>query len=131
MNRNLSWVVLGAAGALLSVGADEARSQADTSSLQGNAENGKALYMSYGCYACHGHTGETGSGARLNPPRFVLPAFIAYVRNPPRISGGPFAMPAYAGDTVTDQVLVDIYAYIESLPSGSPPLADIALLNDL
>jgi hypothetical protein len=40
-------------------------------------------------------------------------------------------MPAYGGETVTDQVLADIYAYLESLESGSLPLDDIPLLDDL
>ena len=105
-----------------------AHAQADPSSLQGNATRGKERYVEFGCYACHGHTGETGDGARLNPPRFARAAFIAYIRNPPPISAGPFRMPAYGGETVTDQVLADIYAYLESLPSGTPALEDIDLL---
>jgi mono/diheme cytochrome c family protein len=105
--------------------------QAAEETPKGNADNGETLYHSYGCYACHGHTGETGIGAQLNPSRFPQEAFIAYVRNPPRISSGPFRMPAYGGETVTDQVLADIYAYLESLESGSLPLDDIPLLDDL
>ena len=31
-----------------------------TSPVTGNAENGKALYYSHGCYGCHGFNGETG-----------------------------------------------------------------------
>jgi len=124
-----SGFVLLATGSLFLAG--EAESQSSAAALRGNIDSGKALYVSYSCYACHGNTGETGSGARLNPPRFEQAAFIAYIRNPPTIGGGPFRMPAYGGETVTDQVLADIYAYLESLPSGTPPLADIPLLNDL
>lgn len=105
--------------------------QSPAGSIQGNAQAGQAQYMSYGCYACHGHTGETGDGARLNPPRFEQAAFIAYVRNPPPVSASPFRMPAYGGETVTDQVLADIYAYLASLESATPPLEDISLLNEL
>src|SRR5579862_6077855 len=36
---------------------------APTSPVTGNAANGKALYFSYGCYACHGYNGETGARA--------------------------------------------------------------------
>ena len=128
MNKVLSVCVFMAA---VSVSADVAKSQSDTASLRGDAEAGKVQYMSYGCYACHGHTGETGDGAKLNPPRFEQPGFIAYVRNPPPLSAGPFRMPAYGGDSVTDQVLADIYAFLESLESSTPPLEDISLLNDL
>src|ERR1700735_272356 len=34
-----------------------------TSPVTGNAAAGKALYYSYGCYACHGYNGETGARA--------------------------------------------------------------------
>ena len=130
MNRSLaSLVVAGAIATLLVASKVEAQSSADV--LRGDPDSGKVLYQTYGCYACHGHTGETGDGARLNPPRFELPAFIAYIRNPPPLSSGPFRMPAYGGETVTDQVLADIYAYLASLESGTPPLDDITLLNDL
>ncbi len=108
-----------------------AQSQTDLGALEGDADAGAEHFLSFGCYACHGFTGETGStGVQLNPSRFPQVAFIAYVRNPPPISGGPFAMPAYAGSSVTDQVLADIYAYLESLPSGTPPLESIGLLSD-
>src|ERR1700689_4800119 len=34
-----------------------------TSPVTGNASAGKALFYSYGCYACHGYNGETGARA--------------------------------------------------------------------
>jgi mono/diheme cytochrome c family protein len=125
----ISCFVLATTGAQLVAGV--AQSQSSVAPLRGDAERGKADYESFGCYSCHGHTGETGAGARLNPPRLERAAFIAYVRNPPPISGGPFRMPAYGGEAVTDQVLADIFAYLQSLDSGTPPLEDIALLNGL
>jgi mono/diheme cytochrome c family protein len=115
----------------LSVLSADAAAQAPEVTPTGNIDSGKVLYHNYGCYACHGHTGETGVGAQLNPSRFLQAAFIAYVRNPPRISSGPFRMPAYGGETVTDQVLADIYAYLESLDSGTVPVDEIPLLEDL
>ncbi len=130
MKRTLcASLALIAAGSLLLAG--QVQSQSSTASLRGDVETGRAQYVSFGCYSCHGHTGETGASARLNPPRFEQPAFIAYVRNPPPISGGPFRMPAYGGEAVTDQVLANIYAFLESLDSGTPPLEDIDLLNEL
>src|SRR5579863_312578 len=36
---------------------------APTSPVTGNAAAGKALYYTYGCYACHGYNGETGARA--------------------------------------------------------------------
>jgi len=111
-----------------------AQSSVATALLKGNAENGKILYQQFSCYACHGHTGETGSGTRLNPPRFDQAGFIAYIRSPSgrMIGTGPSAMmPAYASEVVTDKKLADIYSYIASIPSGSPPLESIPLLYDM
>ncbi len=34
---------------------------APTSPVTGNAASGKALFSTYGCYACHGYNGETGA----------------------------------------------------------------------
>ena len=124
--RSLWWLVAAA-----TLGSATALSQTDLSALTGDAEKGRAQYHSFGCYACHGFTGETGqTGVQLNPPRLPQVAFITYVRNPPLVSTGNFRMPAYGGDIVTDQSLADIYAFLESLPSGTPPLDDIELLRD-
>lgn len=97
---------------------------------EGDPDRGQMLYQTYSCYACHGHTGETGTGTRLNPPRFDQATFMTYVRNPSgriirRGAGG--WMPPYKG--VSDQNLADIYAWLSSLPSYSPPLEGIPLLN--
>ena len=130
MRKSISGAVpLLAAGALF--GTLSAQSQTDLGAIEGDPDAGREHYLTFGCYACHGFTGETGStNTQLNPPRFPQVAFITYVRNPPQISGGPFAMPAYGGDDVTDQVLADIYAWLESLPSGTPPLESIELLSE-
>src|SRR2546426_12671530 len=40
--------------------AQRGNTQAPTSPVTGSAANGKALYYSYRCYACHGYNGETG-----------------------------------------------------------------------
>lgn len=98
---------------------------------QGDPDRGRTLYQAYSCYACHGHTGETGTGTRLNPPRFDQATFIAYVRNPSgriirRGAGG--WMPPYKSG-VSDQDLVDIYTWLLSMPTHSPPLEEIPLLT--
>lgn len=93
--------------------------------LQGDAARGREMFVDYTCYACHGYTGETGSGARLNPPRLNQAGFIAYVRNPPN----PDRMPPYRQQEVTDQNLADIFAFITSLKSNSPEVEDIPLLE--
>ena len=88
---------------------------------------GEQLFEDYTCYGCHGYTGETGRGPRLNPPRLRQGRFIAYLRNPPN----PRQMPPYRQEDVSDQKLADIYAFLESLPSASPDAEDIPVLRNL
>ena len=106
--------------------------QADTEKIEGNVQRGEKLYLDYSCWSCHGYTGETGTGNRLNPLRFNLEGFISYVRRPPRPllpHGVGMRMLAYDGPEVSDQNLGDIYTYLKSLPSGSPPIEEIPLLQ--
>jgi ubiquinol-cytochrome c reductase cytochrome c subunit len=91
---------------------------------RGDAENGKKLFTSSGCYECHGRQaqGSRYSGPRLGPDPIALPAFRAYVRAPKG------QMPPYTGKVLTDAELADIHAFLESLPA--PPAAKtIPLLN--
>lgn len=103
------------------------RSEPPQAGLRGNVERGRELFVDYHCYACHGYTGETGSGARLNPPRLNQSGFIAYLRNPPR----PNQMPPYRQEEATDQNLADIFAFISGLESNSPPVDDIEILSSI
>lgn len=99
----------------------------DPAGLEGDAERGAALFEDYTCYGCHGYTGETGRGPRLNPPRLRQAQFIGYLRNPPN----PRQMPPYRQAEVSDQKLADIYAFLESLPSASPNAEDIPVLREI
>jgi mono/diheme cytochrome c family protein len=88
----------------------------------GNAQNGKKIFDSYGCYQCHGHAGQGGVGPRIAPRPIPFAAFEKYVRHP---SG---EMPPYTVKVVSDHDLADIYAFLESIPQ--PPAAkDIPLLH--
>jgi mono/diheme cytochrome c family protein len=89
----------------------------------GNAENGKKLFLRDGCWECHGYAGQgSRDGARIASTALNAQGLIRYVRRP---SG---AMPAYVDKVITDQELTDIWAYLKTLP-GSKPLKDIPLLN--
>ena len=99
----------------------------DAGALEGDAERGAALFEDYTCYGCHGYTGETGRGPRLNPPRLRQGQFIGYLRNPPN----PRQMPPYRQADVSDQKLADIYAFLTSLPPASPEAEDIPVLRDI
>ena len=91
----------------------------------GNAQNGKKLFMSDGCYECHGRQGQgaaqTGA-TRIGPPQLSFDGFQSYVRKPIN------QMPPYSSKAIPDQDLADIYAYLKSIPMP-PKGKDIPLLN--
>jgi mono/diheme cytochrome c family protein len=91
----------------------------------GNAQSGKKLFMSDGCYECHGRQGQgaaqTGA-ARIGPPQLSFEGFQNYVRKPTN------QMPPYTSKAIPDQDLSDIYAYLKSIPMP-PKGKDIPLLN--
>lgn len=91
----------------------------------GNAERGKPLYLSYGCYACHGYNAQTGNGPRLQPPRLNPAQFQLYIRAPRSMQ-----MPAYTAKVLSEAEAADIYAYVTSLPR-EPELQDVPLLRQL
>ena len=89
-----------------------------------NVENGKRIFTKYGCYECHGRQNQGGwrEGPRIGP--LPYPSFSSYVRKP---SGN---MPPYTEKVVSNQELMDIYAFLQSLPKP-PALQTIPLLlND-
>ena len=91
----------------------------------GNAENGKRVFLRDGCWECHGYAGQgSRDGARLASTALTAQALIRYVRRP---AG---AMPAYIDKVISDQELTDIWAYVKSLP-GPKPVKDVPLLNEL
>ena len=96
---------------------------AASESLKGNADNGKRLFLSYGCYQCHGYQGVGAAIApRIGPPPISFAALLRYVRTP---TG---QMPPYTAKVVSDKDLADIYAFLQSVKQ--PPAAkEIPLLN--
>ena len=102
-----------------------ARAQSSDAPPAGNAQNGKKLFMSDGCYECHGRMGQgaaqTGA-ARIGPPLLSFEVFQGYVRAPGN------NMPPYSSKALPDKDLADIYAYLKSIPMP-PKGKDIPLLN--
>jgi mono/diheme cytochrome c family protein len=88
----------------------------------GNAEKGKLLFTKDGCFQCHGREGQGSnmSGPRIAPNPVPLEVLISYVRKP---TG---EMPPYTAKVISDQELIDIYAYLQSRPL--PPTAKAAPL---
>jgi mono/diheme cytochrome c family protein len=95
------------------------------SAPSGNAQNGRKLFVSYGCYECHDREGQggAGTGPRLAPKPLPFAALSAYVRHP---AG---QMPPYTAKVVSDKDLADIYAFLLSIPQP-PPVKSIPLLNN-
>jgi mono/diheme cytochrome c family protein len=115
---------LAAAYAFLKSSQPAQPSAASAGSLNGNAEDGKKLYMADGCYECHGTVGQGSTqtgGARIGPPAISLDAMIQYVHHP---TG---QMPPYTDKVITDQQLADIYTYLKA--QQQPAAKDIPLLN--
>jgi ubiquinol-cytochrome c reductase cytochrome c subunit len=88
----------------------------------GNADEGKKLFASVGCYQCHGYEaqGSNATGPRLGPRPMAFAAFSRYVRQP---TG---QMPPYTAKVLSDADLANIYAFIQSRPE---PAKEIPLLR--
>jgi len=90
----------------------------------GDTTRGKDLFeKTYRCYACHGFDGQTGS-PRLVPMQMTEQAFVAFLRKPPRE-----AMPKFVD--VPERDLVDVYAYVKSIPVAAPTAESIPILKDV
>jgi ubiquinol-cytochrome c reductase cytochrome c subunit len=80
----------------------------------GNVEMGKKLYVSYGCYQCHGYEaqGSNATGPRLGPRPIAFAAFNRYVRQP---TG---QMPPYTTKVLSDSDMANIYAFVAARPAA-------------
>ena len=110
---------------VVSVAAAQAGAQAPAAPAAppGNADAGKKLFVSVGCYQCHGYEGQGGAaGPRLAPRPLPYAGFSRYVRRPTN------QMPPYTEKLVPDTDLAHIYAYLQSRPTP-PPVQSIPLLQ--
>ena len=91
-----------------------------------SAEKGKAAFMKFGCWQCHGTQGQgsiaTSGGKVLAPDPVPFEAFSAFVRTTNR------AMPPYTEAVLSNDDLADIYAYLQSIPKPAD-YKSIPLLN--
>ena len=76
---------------------------------------GRALYLAYQCWQCHGYEGQGGAAPRVASIAYSLEAFARFVRYPD-------LMPAYPPGQLDDEELRLIYSYVRSLPE--PPARD-------
>jgi ubiquinol-cytochrome c reductase cytochrome c subunit len=94
----------------------------------GDAKAGATVFMTVGCYTCHGTVGQGGVGPRLAPNPLPMAAFANFVRNGTpgwSLLGG---MPAFSTAVLSEKDLVNLRAYLASVPAPRPP-KDIPLLN--
>ncbi len=94
----------------------QAPTQPAAAAQTGNTEQGKKLYVSYGCYQCHGYEaqGSSATGTRLGPRAIPLASFAKYIREP---TG---QMPPYTIKVASDTDLADIYAFVQARPAPPP-----------
>jgi mono/diheme cytochrome c family protein len=107
---------------------EPARASASTSgdaaqAAVGNADRGKELFVTNGCFACHGYEGQGGSytGPKIAPDPLPWQAIAAFIRNPrgliPPYITWPFnVMPPFTSRMVPDKDVQDIYAYLKTVP---------------
>jgi mono/diheme cytochrome c family protein len=97
----------------------------DGAALAASAEKGKAAFMKYGCWQCHGTQGQgsvASNGKVLAPDPLPYESFSAFVR----LTNG--AMPPYSEHVLPNDDLADIHAYLSSIPKPSDHTS-IPLLN--
>ena len=99
-----------------SVWSAQSPAQAPATAPAGNAEAGKKLFVDRGCWQCHGLAAHGGAdaGPRLAGRTPPWAGFSKYVRQ------STDQMIPYTLKVLSDQELVDIYAWLKSIP---PPPA--------
>jgi len=110
-----------AAGMILSLIAGAAIAQ---DAPNGDAERGKELFESVGCFQCHGFVGQGGGAGPAIAPPMAFPPFELQLRTPRAV------MIPYSEDVLSDQAAADIHAYLASLPPPPDP-ASIPLLQSM
>ncbi len=98
---------------------------AQPSTLTGDVERGRKIFMDVGCHQCHGTVGQGGNaGLRLAPNPRSADFIATYIRKPPLV------MPPYTEAALGNQAVADIHAYLASI-KPPPPISEIPLLKQL
>jgi ubiquinol-cytochrome c reductase cytochrome c subunit len=119
----ISRPILGVTGVGLALAMLFSVATAKPAKSTGDAVRGRQLFATIGCYQCHGYQGQGASIApRLapNPPPFE--AFARELRRPRD------RMPIYTAKVTSERDLMDMYAYLQSIPKAKT-VAEIPLLS--
>ncbi len=110
--------------------------QESTDAVNGDAENGARLFYQYTCYGCHGFNGQTGRMdfvGRTSPFLTSEAVFRIFMRA--RENVNPLLpstdMPSYPQNTLDDQNVSDLYAYIRSMKLDAPEIASISAFQSI
>lgn len=103
-------LLLGAALAAITLGTATAQD-----APKGDPQAGLAAFKKYGCYSCHGILGQgtLRDGPRINAAGIGYQAVLTQLRTP------RYEMPAFTAVQIPDRDVVNIFAYLTSLPK--PP----------
>jgi len=117
-------VVVSFAIVAMMLGSATAALAAQAAAPPGDAERGKAAFLRFGCWTCHGYDAQGVPGRKLAPNPLPWPAFSNFVRS------SPGEMPTFTAAVLPDQDLADIHAYLRSKPAA-PNVANIPLLQQV
>ena len=106
-----------------------------TKALSEDSSEGDKLYLSHGCYSCHGYNG-TGryplandiSGIMTSEELFTMFLRLRADLNPVSPSN---SMPNYSKNVIDDSEAKQIYAYIKTFKDSPPQLEEIPIFKEM
>lgn len=106
-----------------------------TKALSEDSSEGEKLYLSHGCYSCHGYNG-TGRYPLANDISGIMSSeelFTMFLRlradlNPVSPSN---SMPNYSKNVIDDSEAKQIYAYIKTFKDSPPQLEEIPIFKEM
>ena len=106
-----------------------------TKVLSEDSSEGEKLYLSHGCYSCHGYNG-TGryplandiSGIMTSEELFTMFLRLRADLNPVSPSN---SMPNYSKNVIDDSEAKQIYAYIKTFKDSPPQLEEIPIFKEM
>lgn len=106
-----------------------------TEALSEDSSEGEKLYLSHGCYSCHGYNG-TGryplandiSGIMTSEELFTMFLRLRADLNPVSPSN---SMPNYSENVINDSEAKQIYAYIKTFKDSPPQLEEIPIFKEM